>query len=157
MGQTRPAALNISLSNSNHSAVEVKVTYKPVGPEGKISTLTVAQNLTKGSIYSPHKITYLHPGGIVSYAMLRPPAQNSTCRPGKNHTLPVLLQLHGAGLEADSHMVAHALDSVSDICAWVLFPTGVSPWSGDDWRKSYVFLIIELFNPLQIRHWLHLQ
>ena len=97
--------------------------------------MKVSQTLTKRSIYSPHKITYLHPGGTASYAMLRPPAKNATCSPGKNQSLPILLQLHGAGLEADSDMVAHALDPVSDLCAWVLFPTGVSPWSGDDWRK----------------------
>lgn len=45
-----------------------------------------------------------------------------------------MLQLHGAGLEAESDLVAHALDSVPDLCAWILFPTGVTPWSGDDWH-----------------------
>lgn len=45
-----------------------------------------------------------------------------------------MLQLHGAGLEAESDIVAHALDPAPDLCAWVLFPTGVTPWSGDDWH-----------------------
>jgi predicted esterase len=45
-----------------------------------------------------------------------------------------LLALHGAGLEADDELVKHALDPLADICAWVLFPTGVTPWSGDDWH-----------------------
>ena len=31
-------------------------------------------------------------------------------------------------------MVAHALDPLPDLCAWVLFPTGVTPWSADDWH-----------------------
>jgi predicted esterase len=31
-------------------------------------------------------------------------------------------------------MVAHALDSLPDLCAWVVFPTGVTPWSADDWH-----------------------
>lgn len=67
--------------------------------------------------------------------MLRPPARNSTCQLGHNTTLPVLIANHGAGLEADNPMVAHALDPVADLCAWVLFPTGVTPWSGDDWHN----------------------
>jgi predicted esterase len=49
-------------------------------------------------------------------------------------TFPVLLNLHGAGLEADSHQVRHMLDAVPDLCAWVLFPSGLSGWSGDDWH-----------------------
>jgi predicted esterase len=44
------------------------------------------------------------------------------------------LNLHGAGLEADSQQVSHMLDAVPDLDAWVLFPTGMSPWSGDDWH-----------------------
>lgn len=48
---------------------------------------------------------------------------------------PLLLQLHGAGVEAESDQVAHALDPVLNLCAWVLFPTGVTSWSSDDWRQ----------------------
>lgn len=50
-------------------------------------------------------------------------------------SLPILLNLHGAGLEADSHQVRHMLDPVPDLHAWVLYPTGGNPWSADDWRK----------------------
>jgi hypothetical protein len=132
-GQTRPVVFNISLPTRNVSSIEYVVTYK-TSDSSHLSTLQVSQNLTKTSLYKPHKITYLHPGGMASYAMLRPPAKNATCGPGQNSSLPVLLGLHGAGLEADNGMVAHALDPVPDLCAWVLFPTGVTPWSGDDWR-----------------------
>jgi predicted esterase len=45
-----------------------------------------------------------------------------------------MLQLHGAGLEADNEVVVHALDPLPDLCTWVLFPTGVTPWSADDWH-----------------------
>ncbi|KAF2182801.1 hypothetical protein K469DRAFT_220618 [Zopfia rhizophila CBS 207.26] len=134
-GQTRPVAFNISLRGGNSSSLNVAVIYKPVKVEGQLSSLNVSQNLAKRSLYDPHKITYLHPGGMVSYAMLRPPARNATCRLGQNISLPVLLQLHGAGLEAENEQVAHALDPVSDLCAWVMFPTGVTPWSGDDWHN----------------------
>ena len=41
--------------------------------------------------------------------------------------MPILLNLHGAGLEADSHQVRHMLDSAPDLPSWVLFPTGVTP------------------------------
>ncbi|KAF2826244.1 hypothetical protein CC86DRAFT_293338 [Ophiobolus disseminans] len=132
-GQTRPVAFNATLPNHNVSSVSYDITYRTLNGTPK-STLHVSQNLTHTSIYKPHKVTYLHPGGMVSYAMLRPPAKNATCRTGQSK-LPVLLALHGAGLEADSPMVTSALDPVSDLCAWVLFPTGVTPWSGDDWHN----------------------
>lgn len=50
--------------------------------------------------------------------------------------LPILLNLHGAGLEADDDQVCHMLDPVTSLVAWVVFPTGGTPWSGDDWRES---------------------
>ncbi|QIX01796.1 hypothetical protein AMS68_007313 [Peltaster fructicola] len=83
------------------------------------------------SLNEPHVITYLHPGGIVSYAILRPP----TGKCSGNESLPVLLALHGAGVEADSDQAKHALDGVVDVCAWTLTPSGVTPWSGDDWHN----------------------
>lgn len=54
----------------------------------------------------------------------------------RSRALPILLNLHGAGLEADSQRVRHMLDTVPDLRAWVLFPSGVTPWSADDWRTS---------------------
>ncbi|KAF2271700.1 uncharacterized protein EI97DRAFT_486935 [Westerdykella ornata] len=133
-GQTRPLSFNISLPHVNVSSLELNIIYKPNNGDGKLQTLSVSQPLSPKSLFSPHKITYLHPGGMVSYAMLRPPAQNAACSPGRTR-LPVVIANHGAGLEADSPLVAHALDPVSDLCAWVLFPTGVTPWSGDDWHN----------------------
>ncbi|KAF2710944.1 hypothetical protein K504DRAFT_475829 [Pleomassaria siparia CBS 279.74] len=132
-GQTRPVDI-VSLPAFNASLIYFTITYKAVNGDGKLSFLHVSQNLTKRSTYDPHKVTYLHPGGMVSYAMLRAPAKNATCSPGKKK-LPILLALHGAGLEADNGIVAHALDPVADLCSWVLFPTGVTPWSGDDWHN----------------------
>lgn len=131
-GQTRPATFNVSLPAHNVSSIHYSVVFKTTD-SSQVSRLDVSQNLIRTSVYEPHKITYLHPGGMVSYAMLRPPARNATCAPGQR--LPVLLDLHGAGLEADNGIVAHALDPVPDLCAWVMFPTGVTPWSGDDWRE----------------------
>jgi poly(3-hydroxybutyrate) depolymerase len=132
-GQTRPIAFNVSLLANNDSSVDYNITYKTISGKRK-NTLHASQSLNHVDLYKPHKVTYLHPGGMVSYAMLRPPTKNATCLSGQAK-LPVLLQLHGAGLEADNPMVTGALDPVSDLCAWVLFPTGVTPWSGDDWHN----------------------
>ncbi|CAO2648622.1 Nn.00g078890.m01.CDS01 [Neocucurbitaria sp. VM-36] len=132
-GQTRPISFNISLPAHNVSSVAYNITYKTINGT-QHSTLQVSQSLNHVSSYQPHKITFFHPGGMVSYAMLRPPAKNATCHSDQK-SLPVLLALHGAGLEADNPMVTGALDPVSDLCAWVLFPTGVTPWSGDDWHN----------------------
>lgn len=79
----------------------------------------------------------MHSGGIVSYAILRPPSPGASHRDSLDR-LPVFLNLHGAGLEADSDQVRHTLDDLPDIDAWILFPTGVTPWSADDWRKLLV-------------------
>ncbi|KAJ4992803.1 hypothetical protein SVAN01_01849 [Stagonosporopsis vannaccii] len=132
-GQTRPLHFNITLPSHNASSIAYNIIYKVVD-SSKYLSLEVTQDLKHVSTYDAHKITFMHPGGIVSYAMLRPPAKDTTCR-HKQTKLPVLLALHGAGLEADNPMVTAALDSVSDICAWTVFPTGVTPWSGDDWHN----------------------
>ncbi|KAH7392819.1 hypothetical protein BKA66DRAFT_456959 [Pyrenochaeta sp. MPI-SDFR-AT-0127] len=132
-GQTRPIAFNISLLTNNASFIAYNITYKATNST-QHSTLQVSQQLNHVSMYRPHKVTFLHPGGMASYAMLRAPAKNASCQSHQTR-LPVLLALHGAGLEADSPMVTSALDPVSDLCAWVLFPTGVTPWSGDDWHN----------------------
>lgn len=110
--------------------------YRTSGQERSVRRLLLTIKLRSRSIYEPHKVTHLHPGGIVSYAMLRAPAKNATCEANHGATsAPVLLQFHGAGVDADNDMVAHALDPVPDLCAWVLFPTGVTSWSADDWHN----------------------
>ncbi|KAF3050665.1 hypothetical protein E8E11_008558 [Didymella keratinophila] len=132
-GQTRPLAFNITLPSHNASSIAYNITYRTVDSKKQYG-LEVTQDLAHRSVYDPHKITFLHPGGMVSYAMLRPPAKNASCRHDQER-LPVLLALHGAGLEADNPMVPAALNAVSDLCSWALFPTGVTPWSGDDWHN----------------------
>jgi pimeloyl-ACP methyl ester carboxylesterase len=132
-GQTRPVAINITLPSQNISAIGYDITYRAINST-KLSTLQVSQDLSHVSMYKSHKLTFLHPGGVVSYAMIRPPAKNATCRSGQTK-LPVLLSLHGAGVEADNPSATGVLDPVSDLCAWVLFPTGVTAWSGDDWHN----------------------
>ncbi|WEW56329.1 hypothetical protein PRK78_001772 [Emydomyces testavorans] len=101
--------------------------------DGLIQTVGATVYLKHRHISEALKFTFLHPGGIVSYAILRPPL-NIACRGNGERSLPLLLGLHGAGLEADGEIVRHMLDGVYGLCAWVLFPTGATTWSGDDWH-----------------------
>ena len=138
-GQVRPISFEIENLGTFSPRVELVISYVMYSSEGikeSSSIVDDSQEVRCRSLYEPHKITFLHPGGIVSYAILRPPSKNAQklCSENTNPSMPVLLQLHGAGLEAENDMVAHALDPVPDLCAWVLYPTGVTPWSGDDWH-----------------------
>ena len=80
---------------------------------------------------------FLHPSGIVSYAVLRPPPSIASCGPHSNNILPILLVFHGAGVEADSGQSKSQYDGMPDLCSWVVIPSGVTTWSGDDWRELF--------------------
>ena len=82
---------------------------------------------------------FLHPSGIVSYAVLRPPSLNASCKVVKQK-LPIILSLHGAGVEADSPQNKESYDGLPDLCAWVVLPSGGTTWSGDDWRTFHIIL-----------------
>lgn len=116
------------------STLSFKVLFTLRGSSSTPSSISLSHRLLLRTISSPHKVTYLLPCGIVSYSILRAPLRNALVGSSSNQELPVLLNLHGADLEADSHQVRHMLDSVPNIRAWTIFPTGVTPWSGDDWR-----------------------
>lgn len=137
-GQTRPVAFQIMcIPGISLPHIDVELSYSLVSEEkGERSLHVSALPKLVSSIHDPQKLTYFHPGGMVSYAILRPPSLKAieTCN-ASDGKLPILLTLHGAGLEADSDQVRHGLDSLPDLCAWVLFPTGVTPWSGDDWHN----------------------
>lgn len=137
-GQTRPVAFRVAcIPSTPTKEVDIEFTYRLSSKELDDSVIRVTGfPSTVQNSHQPQKITYLHPGGMVSYAVLRPPSITATksCNT-TDSKLPVLLALHGAGLEADNDMVRHNLDPLPDLCAWVLFPTGVTPWSGDDWHN----------------------
>ena len=136
-GASRPVAFKLRCAGlSPLRSIGVEVSYHLNST--KVENSRVFDSRSLGSVkdkYQPHKITYLYPGGMASYAILRPPSPEAERRCDTTHDkLPVLLSLHGAGLEADSETVRHALDPLGNLCAWVLFATGVTPWSGDDWH-----------------------
>lgn len=63
------------------------------------------------------KLTYLRPGQVVSCSMLRPPSQQSVVNRDQDH-LPVLVNLHGAGLEVDANDLLHSLDQIASLPCW---------------------------------------
>lgn len=133
-GQSRPITFELSCHSRCSNSIIIGMEYRKKRETETTILSSGPQSLKERAIVEPHKITYLHPGGITSYAVLRPPSRNATCRTDAGNP-PILLQMHGAGLEADDPMVAHALDPLPDLCAFVVFPTGVTPWSGDDWHQ----------------------
>lgn len=135
-GQSRPLAFHISARGPLPVSVALEVTYILCNLPESLLYITVDHAFARRDWHSPHKYTFLHPSGIVSYAILRAPSSKVTSEAGHNQYLPILVNLHGAGLEADSHQVRHTLDAVPDLPSWVLFSTGVTPWSADDWRDS---------------------
>jgi hypothetical protein len=133
-GQTRPVSIAISCETDCSPYIGLDVEYETVGQHAsQSSVLHLDHQFVKRSLHEPFKVTFYHPGGMVSYAILRPP-QNVSCPLDSEGSLPILLQLHGAGVEADNDIVRHAFDPLPDLCAWALFPTGSTPWSGDDWH-----------------------
>lgn len=139
-GQTRPLAMNILLQcqdsdtfPGNRIVTPLVFQFRTMIESGKSASIIVEVPHNIRSITEPHKVTHLHPGGIVSYSMLKAPPKKCSDQP-ENEKLPVLLGLHGAGLEAENDAVAHIFDRLPDLCAWIVLPTGVTPWSGDDWH-----------------------
>ncbi|MCJ1391470.1 hypothetical protein MMC18_004334 [Xylographa bjoerkii] len=129
-GQSRPLNFQIGNLDTANECLFFLINFV-IGESGILHNQVISSVITKRTLLEPHKYTFLHPSGIVSYAILQAPkALNIT----SSEELPILLNLHGAGLEADSDQVRHMLDSVTSIRAWTVFPTGVTPWSGDDWH-----------------------
>lgn len=126
-GQTRPVAFAISCISDCSPDIRIDVQYGD-------SSIDLPYTIKQRAIHEPHKRTFLHPGGMVSYAMLRPPTTKTIGPTDTENKLPVLLHLHGAGNEADSALVRNSFDSAPDLSAWVIIPTGSTAWSGDDWH-----------------------
>ncbi|USW50030.1 Putative alpha/Beta hydrolase [Septoria linicola] len=130
-GQSRPVAFRISCVRSDWR-VRIDFKYRRGGLYGL--SLTVLADLVHRIAGEPHKVTFLHPSGTVSYAILRAPSRKAIDAAGNATPLPVLLGLHGAGVEVERDDMRLALEPLPDLPAWVLFPTGGTPWSGDDWH-----------------------
>jgi predicted esterase len=132
-GQTRPVVFQIiSTHNPQNWRMDLKIRYRVVG-EDYDRELPMIQDHKIRRWGEPHKVTFMHPGGVVSYAMLRSPSKSAAVVRG-NTKLPILLALHGAGVEAELDEARNEFEPLPDLAAWVLFATGGTAWSGDDWH-----------------------
>ncbi|KAI8833518.1 hypothetical protein BJ741DRAFT_551218 [Chytriomyces cf. hyalinus JEL632] len=77
----------------------------------------------------PYKLTFLDYDNSVHYAMALPPKK--PCSVVGEANCPIVLALHGAGVEASSPFWTEAYKQQD--YAWILFPTGRTPW-GFDWH-----------------------
>lgn len=108
-GQLRPLKLSVELLDLQDHDLELELSCKfSHQKKGVVETQSVSTTIIRRNWWDPHKITFQHPSGVISYAILRPP---SSPRSTREEPLPILLALHGAGLEADSPLVRHALDN----------------------------------------------
>ncbi|KAK6341052.1 hypothetical protein TWF696_009361 [Orbilia brochopaga] len=128
--QTRPVRLKLSTKGSLE-VLHGCLVFKPSVAEEAIKKFQIPL-ASLAEPYAPHKYAYAHPAGIVSYGVIRPPSLKSGC--AKSEKLPILLSLHGAGVDTNSAMSRNSFDALPGLCAWLIIPSGVTPWSGDDWH-----------------------
>ncbi|KMU73965.1 hypothetical protein CISG_03943 [Coccidioides immitis RMSCC 3703] len=106
--QSRPLAFKIKFPGRIPAQITFEIGYE-TGPDRRQRVTAVTINFEHLPISEPQKFTFLHPSGIVSYAILRPPV-TSSCHAGEKKDFPVILGLHGSGVEADSDVGRHMLD-----------------------------------------------
>lgn len=110
-GQSRPLTFSLSVQGPVPKAKSLKILYSDNDSPAKLSSIEFSLKFSAKGVHEPHRITFLHPAGIVSYAILRAPSAH-VCAAGSEKNLPFLLNLHGAGLEADCYQVRHTLEYV---------------------------------------------
>ncbi|CAO3653058.1 unnamed protein product [Mucor hiemalis] len=77
-------------------------------------------------IKSAFRFTFLDFDNTVQYAMAKRPRTLN-----RDHDKPIIVALHGAGVEADSEFWINSIPPQKS--SWVIFPTGRTPW-GYDWH-----------------------
>ncbi len=133
-GQTRPIGFRIGCIPSYQRRIRLHLKYRIEGEKPERSLFGTTWPTVVDGIDIPHKFTYLHPSGIVSWGVLRPPSVDASCG-DSNTSLPVMLALHGANVNANNHLQMHMFDPLPYLCTWILFPQGTTSWSGDDWHN----------------------
>ena len=126
-GQSRPIAFQVACVPGMWSSkiIDLEVFYHEASREQeKLQARVRAFPRSVQKKHEPQKFTYLHPGGMVSYAVLRPPSPTALDRcKTTNGKLPVLLALHGAGLEADRRtlgLMRISMSSVLVVRVWLV-------------------------------------
>ena len=136
-GQTRPLPCHLECEGraaNKPVSVIYKIYYVFAEPPRRHGFVATRYKFGRTGIACPHKITFLHPSGCVSYAIVRPPSPKSYGKDPRTQRLPIMLCLHGAGLDVNDPEARKMLDMVSKLPAWTLLPSGMTPWSGDDWH-----------------------
>ena len=134
-GQTRPLSCYLECEGGTANkpvSVIYKIYYVFTEPPRRHGFVATRYKFGRTGIAHPHRITFLHPSGCVSYAIIRPPSRKSYGKDIRPERLPVMLCLHGAGLEINDPEARSMLDL--ELPAWTLLPSGLTPWSGDDWH-----------------------
>ncbi|CAH1756508.1 258_t:CDS:10 [Entrophospora sp. SA101] len=103
----------------------------------KVSDLIIIEPKNFQEFY---KFTFEDFDGSIQYAMAMPPIS-----PVENAKCPILVALHGAGVEANTKFWLNAYPQQKN--AWIVLPTGRTPW-GYDWhgpsKKNIDFAIFNL-------------
>ncbi|RMD40059.1 hypothetical protein DV735_g5080, partial [Chaetothyriales sp. CBS 134920] len=152
-GQSRPVGFSLPQETPSLIPSTIVLTYRAVGSVA-LHNLTTPTDFTHRDFFSPHKLTFAHPAGSVSYAILRPPPPTLLQETGDD--LPLVLNLHGAGVEVDGSQTRHSFDAAADLPCWMLFPSGMSTWAGDDWHTwgtMDIYAAIEAARGWQLVHW----
>ncbi|KIX09107.1 uncharacterized protein Z518_00185 [Rhinocladiella mackenziei CBS 650.93] len=131
-GQSRPIKMVFDADDKLGKDIEFALKYTL--SDSKLLEVVFKAELRHTNVTSLQKFTFLHPSGAVSYAVLRPPPVPASIAPNQQLQVPILLHLHGAGVEADGGLARHTFDDAPNLPAWILSPTGMSSWSGDDWH-----------------------
>lgn len=133
-GQSRPLSFRIAFLKFSVTVLKFRLKYTNDQSPAILYTRVVNHQLDLRDQREPHKFTFLHPSNAVSHAILRPPSQTATLTAESNVAWPVVVNLHGAGLDADSDKVRRMFDGAPDLRGWIVSPTGMTSWSSDDWR-----------------------
>ncbi|KAL1923835.1 uncharacterized protein VTP21DRAFT_8815 [Calcarisporiella thermophila] len=104
--------------------ITLQLSFNLRTPTHTYQVLTHPVMLAKRTWGEPYQFTFLDSDGTVQYCMARPPLQPSVS------TSPILVALHGAGVEASMPFWTSAYRQQKNM--WVLQPTGRTPW-GFDW------------------------
>ncbi|KAJ3300309.1 hypothetical protein HK104_002128 [Borealophlyctis nickersoniae] len=145
-GQIYPVPLNISVAgDKTPSALKIEFDLADLGSTHQW-TMTVGDfPLTQRVWGNVYKMTFQDYDHSIHYAMVRPPKRTCTTFPEKK--CPVMLTLHGAGVEAASTYWTDAYKQQE--YAWLLYPTGRTPW-GYDWHGPSYHNVIAALDALHL-------
>lgn len=135
-GQSRRVSFQLDIDSPAVEEIELGIDVERLHGTEYIEdhTLSLRHKLRSIEGYGPHLVTHIGPSETVSYSILRPPPLTKVC-PDAKGSAPVLLLLHGAGVNVSEPMTIEAVRSMPEICVWTVVPQGLTTWSSDDWRE----------------------